>query len=112
MKQHITELQAFCPTSGDPYLDKPQLHLSEKSFNSAERGYFLKNDIVLIKSDNIVGQVKDKAGKFYYEDDRVEVVLAKDSLKILDVFIKQEGDFIVDLSPIIEMKLMKDSTLL
>ncbi len=102
----------FCPTSGNPYLDKPQLHLSEKSFNSSERGYFLKNDIVLMKTDNIVGQVKDEAGKFYYEDDRVEVALAKDSLKILDVFIKLEGDFIVDLSPIIEMKLLNDARIL
>lgn len=99
----------FCPTSGDPYLDKPQVHLSENSFNSAERGYFFKEDIILIKSANTVGQVKDEAGKFYFENDKVEVVLAKDSLKILDVFIKQEGDYAVDLSSIIEMKLMKDS---
>ena len=99
----------FCPTSGDPYLDKPQVHFSESSFNSAERGYFFKEDIMFIKSPNTVGQVKEEAGKFYFENEKVEVVLAKDSLKVLDVFIKQEGEYIIDLSPIIEMKLMKDS---
>jgi len=102
----------FCPTSGDPYKDKPQIHLSQSSFDSSSRGYFSDKDIIYAKYNDSIIQLKDDAGKFYYEDDRVEVVLAKDSLKILDVFIKQEGDFIVDLSPIIEMKLMKDSNLL
>jgi putative selenate reductase len=101
----------FCPTSGDPYLDKPQIHLSQSSFDSSSRGYFLNKDIIYVKYDGLIIQLKDDAGKFYYEDNRVEVVLAKDSLKILDVFIKQEGDYIVDLSILIEAKLLTDSVI-
>jgi len=101
----------FCPTSGDPYKDKPQIHLSQSSFDSSSRGYFLNKDIIYVKYDDLIIQLKDDAGKFYYEDKRVEVVIAKDSLKILDVFIKQEGDYIVDLSFLIETVLLIDSVI-
>jgi putative selenate reductase len=99
----------FCPTAGDPYLDKPQVHFSQESFDAADRGYFLKDQILFAKNDGVISQLKDETGKFYYDDERLEVILAKDSLKILDVFIKQEGDYLLKIEPIIEMKLLLDA---
>ena len=33
----------FCPTAGDPYKDKPRIHLSEQSFLESESGYQLSD---------------------------------------------------------------------
>lgn len=102
----------FCPTSGDPYLDKPQIHRSQTSFNNAKRGYWVKDGIIYIKNEQRVSQLIEEAGKFYFEDDRLEVVLAKDSLIILDVYIKEEANYLVDLSSMVEIKLLMEANVL
>jgi len=99
----------FCPTSGDPYKDKPQIHLSRESFDKADRGYFYINGMMWCKNGTEITQFLFEGGKFYYEDNRIEVVLASDSLKILDVFIKEKGDYYIELNPIVEMKIFYES---
>ena len=42
----------FCPTAGDPYLDKPRLHLSEQSYNEANEGYHLSENLIRFKNDS------------------------------------------------------------
>ena len=39
----------FCPTAGDPYLDKPRFHLSEQSFSEASSGYRLSGRTLTLK---------------------------------------------------------------
>lgn len=34
----------FCPTNGAPYKDKPKFHLTTKSFESSDSGYFMKKE--------------------------------------------------------------------
>lgn len=36
----------FCPTKGSPFLDKPRICLTEKSFNQTENGFYFKKDPV------------------------------------------------------------------
>lgn len=99
----------FCPTSGDPFKDKPQIHLSLASYENSERGYCISNDILYYKKQGYSARLIEEAGKFIFEDDRVEVTLAEDSLRILDVFIKEEGNYRVDMSLLVEMKIIKES---
>lgn len=76
----------FCPTSGAPYKDKPQLHLTEKSFAHATEGYTIEKDkdnIMLIYKNN------DKISKFfrlnngyYFENEYIKINISNKNLQI------------------------------
>ena len=42
----------FCPTDGDPYQDKPRIHLSEQSFRASDSGYQLSDKTLMFKDKN------------------------------------------------------------
>ena len=96
----------FCPTIGAPYLDKPQIHLSRISFEESSRGYFMQKDVLLKKEKNNLLKLRIETGKLIYEDENVEVVLTYDDLRILDVYVKKEGEYKIELDKIVEMKIM------
>lgn len=98
----------FCPSVGSPYLDKPQVHLSRKSFEESSRGYLFEAGVIYGKLGSENFQMHSEGGKYYYEDSKVEVLLTEETLKILDVYIKDEGNYLIDLSCIVEMKILKD----
>ena len=99
----------FCPTSGDPFLDKPQIHLSKASFDLAERGYLEYKGTYYIKDGLRISQLTEEDGKFYFKDERLDIVITKDTLTILDVYVKEEGNYLVDLSSIVEIRLLMDA---
>ncbi len=43
----------FCPTAGDPYLDKPRLHLSKSSYNESESGYLISENSIRFKDNKV-----------------------------------------------------------
>ncbi|MBN2891625.1 MAG: putative selenate reductase subunit YgfK [Bacteroidales bacterium] len=49
----------FCPTSGKPYLDKPKVHLSKKSFTQSPHGFFVTK-----LAESISVEYKDGFNKF------------------------------------------------
>ncbi len=99
----------FCPTSGAPYLVKPQIHLSRASFDNASRGFYYNENVMLGKSEDGISKFKSEAGKLIYENNKVEIVMAEESLKVLDVFIKEEGEYLVEIDEILEMKILMES---
>ncbi|NQT62685.1 MAG: FAD-dependent oxidoreductase, partial [Candidatus Marinimicrobia bacterium] len=52
----------FCPTAGDPYLDKPRLHVSEQSFNDSSSGYLIHEKGIRFKHE-------DQEYELSYKDD-------------------------------------------
>jgi len=74
----------FCPTAGDPYQDKPQLHISAQSYQEAGSGYhFLENTLL---KKNETGEVsliyqegeyiyRSSMGQIYFDGQTKEVRL-------------------------------------
>ena len=65
----------FCPTSGRPFADKPNIALSEESFISLESGYMKTDDEMLYKKDNKIYRMKhsERGYRFYSDDFKVEL---------------------------------------
>jgi len=56
----------FCPTAGDPYKDKPRIHISEQSFIEAEAGYRLSGNTFHFKSTEYQAVLTFHEGDFLY----------------------------------------------
>jgi len=67
--------ETFCPSSGAPFKDKPQLHLTEKSFSEAEEGYFFDNDVLFFKTEGAVMSLQRNNSKFFFESEEVQAEL-------------------------------------
>ena len=63
----------FCPTSGDPYLDKPRIHLSDQSFNEAESGYQLTGKTLRFKEKNYLSVLTFHDGDYMYHSPTAQV---------------------------------------
>lgn len=97
----------FCPTSGRPYMDKPKFHLTEKSFNDADFGFYFATDTSMrIKTKTGISELTEDDGKFHFEDDEISAVLAGDTLRAESVTFKQTDGNVKDLYFIAEYVLL------
>jgi putative selenate reductase len=65
----------FCPTSGRPFADKPNIALCEESFNSLEKGYFNREDHILYKENNVTYRLDTVQNGFVYSSPEFRVQL-------------------------------------
>ena len=63
----------FCPTAGDPYLDKPRFHLSEQSFSEATSGYHLSGKILRYKDKEYQSVLTFQDGDYLYHSPTAQV---------------------------------------
>jgi putative selenate reductase len=81
--------RTFCPTSGAPYKDKPKIHLSNESRDSATEGYFftIKGDETILdykKPDGTTHRLTKQTGKkaYTYESPDVHAELSIETLGV------------------------------
>ncbi len=63
----------FCPTAGDPYKDKPKIHLSENSFNESDSGYRFSNNTLHFKSGDYRSVLTFHDGDYLYHSPLAQV---------------------------------------
>ncbi|MEA3287093.1 MAG: putative selenate reductase subunit YgfK [Candidatus Marinimicrobia bacterium] len=63
----------FCPTAGDPYKDKPRIHLSEQSFSESESGYRFVDKALYFKSGEYKSVLTYHEGDFLYHSPIAQV---------------------------------------
>ncbi len=101
----------FCPTSGNPYLDKPKFYLTDMSYSvekdNAHR-YIFEDGLhtILYKNNGIEVKLSASENSYVYEDDSVLLTLKQDDLSIITSSIKKEGR--VDMQTIAELSVMLD----
>ena len=82
--------QAFCPTSGAPYLDKFRVHLSQASFDSNPEGAFLvSKNLMEMKHGGEKAILKINESDLQYEDADLIVQMDKQSLTATKVTLKK-----------------------
>lgn len=74
----------FCPTNGAPYIIKPKFYLTEDSFNSEDKCYYLSGNLIKYKSNESLEQLEFKSDKFIYSSENIEVTFTND-FEILSV---------------------------
>ena len=100
----------FCPSSGSPYKDKPHLHLSRKSFDSSNDGYFLERsggDIILSGKKN--GRLTSLARGpeyFIYVQGRCRIEIEKETFRIIDYAISEAENPEIQIQEAAEMSII------
>jgi len=71
----------FCPTSGNPYLDKPKVHLNQKSFDESPWGYIFENNgnekIIKYKNNEKLYVLIIKNDVLLFENDEIKAKFDK-----------------------------------
>ncbi len=81
----------FCPTSGDPYKDKPRFYLTEESFNSESEGYYFNSNILYRKVDGIAMSLRIKNDDlFKFQSDSFDADIERNSGKIINLVPKKD----------------------
>jgi putative selenate reductase len=81
----------FCPTSGDPYKDKPRFYLTEESFNSESEGYYFNSNILYRKVDGIAMSLRIKNDDlFKFQSDSFDADIERNSGKIINLVSKKD----------------------
>ena len=100
----------FCPSSGSPYLDKPHLYLDKETFEKEKDGYYLDigNEVpALICYQNKQHYKLTKWSDFsFFESDHYILKLDNDTLRIMDIEVKENLNFKLDLTIAAEMTLI------
>lgn len=81
----------FCPTAGDPYLDKPRLHLSEQSFNDSRFGYFIHPQGMQLKTETDHHELTWSQDEYLYHSAVAQARLSRDTKKIKAIELTSEG---------------------
>lgn len=72
---------AFCPSSGAPYKAKRRLHLSRKSFDADDKGFFFSgNGLVEGKRRGEPWTLRKENGSYVFEDNCLRAVIDRESL--------------------------------
>lgn len=78
----------FCPTSGDPYKDKPRICLSRLSFDREETGFLLEGNTIYMKENGVESYLVEKNDGLYYNCPSFSTVLDKQTFVTQSVEIK------------------------
>ena len=81
----------FCPTNGAPYKDKPRLCLTEESFMSEERAYYIFENKINFKNANKFESLTLENKNYIYETEEVFVKFDISNFMIKDVEVKSDS---------------------
>jgi len=93
----------FCPTNSAPYKEKPKLYLTEESFDNSKEGYWLNNDILHLKKDNIIYTLLQIENQYIFDTADAKIILNKTDFRIQNVDIKNKNFEEVNLGVASEM---------
>ncbi len=103
----------FCPTSGNPYLDKPKLHISKQSYIESPAGYYIsekgKNKVIFFKQDGENHKLVITENYYLYGAKDVYIKLKKSDFsilffEILDTRAEQTLDIAMEMSIVAQIK--------
>ena len=72
----------FCPTAGDPYLDKPRLHLTDQSYRDSNLGYLISNNSIRTKKDNYEASIIHQNGDYLFSSPQAQASFDGESKKL------------------------------
>jgi len=85
----------FCPTSGQPFADKPKFWLSIESFRKVENGFYLSKlkdkKILIKKADSKICTIYLENDNYIFENEFVIVHFDKDNFRIKNFTILNEN---------------------
>ncbi len=84
----------FCPSSGEPYLKKPRVFLTESAFEKEQEGFFMKvNDnkttTILHKSDGAISTLTDNSKEYIFENELAIANLTKNEMDVTSCHFKE-----------------------
>jgi putative selenate reductase len=100
----------FCPTAGAPYKDKPHLHLTRKSFETDDTGFFYDGESLHLRKDGRTYSFKNHSTGYFFENNDFSLEL-NDEFEIQKHTLKSEKPAEVDLSLAVEMYLVLQGAL-
>ncbi|MFP4555811.1 MAG: putative selenate reductase subunit YgfK [Bacteroidales bacterium] len=86
----------FCPSSGEPYLKKPRVFLTESAYELEEQGFFLNKDedgnmVLHSKSNGASSSLTEKEIEYIYENDSLIAVFSKETIEVKRCFFKEDA---------------------
>jgi len=96
----------FCPTAGDPYLDKPRISLSAASFADQIESYWLQPDRLDYKFTTGKTRLKANGDKLVWDGELLTVVLDKKTLVVERIEWNVNDDQSVSLEPALKMAVL------
>lgn len=101
---HCGNCNTFCPTADSPYLEKPHLFLTKKSFEKESHGYFLErkgDNPVLVKNvDDVIIMLEELENEFKFSSSWGTITLDKKDFAVIDTAIIEgfEGEISVPIA--------------
>lgn len=99
---------SFCPTSGRPFADKPNIALCEESFNSLEKGYWDKGDHILYKEGEELFRLVIENNKVVFSTENYVIELDK-NFKVQNVELKKNWIGDISLHRAMDMRVIKEA---
>ena len=100
---HCGNCVTFCPTSGQPFVEKPTFYLTKKGFETAEIGYMILGDVLVAKTAKGTETMIFDEDIVLYETDDVKVKISCAGFEIIDVKFKSDSVEKLDLHHAAEM---------
>ena len=79
----------FCPSGGRPFADKPGIHLSVKSLNDDENGFFLSRHsgmhVLIFKEKENIKTLTLADGQYIYETNQIRAVIRLEDFCLAEV---------------------------
>lgn len=104
----------FCPTAGSPFKDKPKFHLTIKSFNGSDDGYFLSkfsNKLVLIfKQKNQIKTLTLQDNVYIFETDQLIARFNKNDFRLIEVSFIDQSTVQAQFTDAAEMSILMNHT--
>ena len=98
--------ETFCPSSGSPYRDKPQVYLTHQGFSETDEGYTFNNGTLYFKSRGRRASLTRKDGELIFNSDDAFVVFSACDFKPKTVTLKSESTQAIRLEEAIQMSVV------
>lgn len=86
---HCGNCTTFCPTSGEPFKDKPRLAIRKESYDIDDNVFFLSEDLpektLLRKRGDVEEKLVMNSDKFHYSGPDVDVTLSQKGLEVIKI---------------------------
>ncbi|MCO6475122.1 MAG: putative selenate reductase subunit YgfK [Phaeodactylibacter sp.] len=100
----------FCPTSGRPFADKPRFCLTQKSFEKAEEGYYIRQEegrtTLFWKKGKEAASLARESEQYVYRTPAVTARFDRKNLRLLDAQLAADVKEEVSLKKALEMKVL------
>ncbi len=98
----------FCPTSGRPFADKPNVALCKESYDSLEKGYWQNGELIRYKENNKEYQLKYLHDKFIFSSENFNIIITTD-MEIESFDIKKDMHEEISLQVAMNMRIINDA---